>query len=55
MHQVNIAKAINAGLTFRPLAKTIADTLAWDNTRLSDAPRANGISPERESELIDLL
>jgi len=29
----DVSHALNAGLRFRPLAETIADTLAWDRTR----------------------
>jgi 2'-hydroxyisoflavone reductase len=54
MQRVSIAKGIDAGLTFRPLAETIVDTLAWDNTRPSDTQRKNGITHERESELLEL-
>jgi len=53
MHRVNINKALEAGLTFRPLADTIGDTLAWDHTRPSDSQRVNGISLKRESELLE--
>lgn len=48
---VNCAKAIGAGLTFRPLAETIRDTLAWDQTRANVEWRA-GISLEREQHLL---
>lgn len=54
MHRININKALEAELTFRPLSNTIADTLAWDHTRPSDTQRIHGINPERESELLDL-
>jgi 2'-hydroxyisoflavone reductase len=52
--RVVVAKALGAGLTFRPLAETIADTLAWDAQR--EWPRAEGVGldPERERELLDL-
>jgi 2'-hydroxyisoflavone reductase len=50
--RVNNRKAIAAGLTFRPLAETVRDTLDWDKTRPLDAPRANGLSPEREAEVL---
>lgn len=53
MQRVNISKALNAGLTFRPLEQIVNDTLAWDNTRPADDPRVNGISPERETELLE--
>ena len=49
----SIAKAVAAGLTFRPLAETIADTLAWDKTRPADAPRKVGMPLERERELLE--
>ena len=54
MQRVDISKALEAGLTFRTLAETVADTLAWDNTRPADFPRVNGISPKRETELLEL-
>lgn len=46
------SKSIAAGLTCRPVAKTIADTLAWDNTRDPALPRAAGLSPEKEAKLL---
>jgi len=52
MQRVNIAKALEAGLTFRPLEEIVRDTLAWDNARPIDMKRVNGISPEREAELL---
>lgn len=51
----SIAKAVAAGLTFRPLADTINDTLTWDNARPADLPRRVGISRERERELLEKL
>lgn len=54
MQRVNISKAVGVGLTFRPLEQIVKDTLDWDNTRPVDAPRKNGISPERESELLEM-
>jgi 2'-hydroxyisoflavone reductase len=47
--RVDIAKARTAGLTFRPLAQTITDTLAWDAQE--GKPKA-GLSPAREAELL---
>ncbi len=49
---VDCRKAIGAGLTFRPLADTVRDTLAWDETRPPDAERGAGLRPEREAELL---
>lgn len=51
----SIAKAVAAGLTFRPLADTVNDTLTWDNARPSDDPRRVGMSRERERELLEKL
>jgi 2'-hydroxyisoflavone reductase len=49
------AKAVAAGLTFRPLAETALDTLAWWRTLPADRrakPRA-GIAPEREAQVLE--
>jgi len=53
----SIARAQAAGLTFRPLATTAADTLAWFKTLPAErqAKLGAGISAERESELLALL
>ncbi len=51
---VDISKAVSAGLTFRSLAVTTRDLLAWDHARPT-AERNNrraGMSRERESELL---
>jgi 2'-hydroxyisoflavone reductase len=50
--RMNNRKAIAAGLTFRPLAETVRDTLEWDKTRPADGPRQNGLSQEREAEIL---
>ncbi|MBK9050383.1 MAG: SDR family oxidoreductase [Chloroflexi bacterium] len=48
---INCQKAIATGMTFRPLADTIRDTLEWANTRVDYAwPRT--LTPEREAELL---
>jgi 2'-hydroxyisoflavone reductase len=49
----DVSKAIPSGLRFRPLAETIADTLAWDRTRGQTWPMGAGITPERERDLLD--
>jgi 2'-hydroxyisoflavone reductase len=49
---VDCARAIRDGLTFRPLARTIADTLAWERQRPMEAPRRVSLDPERERELL---
>lgn len=48
----SITKAVAQGLTFRPLAKTVQDTLAWDKTRPADVPLKVGLSSEQERELL---
>jgi 2'-hydroxyisoflavone reductase len=45
-------KAFASGLSTRPLADTLRATLDWDATRPLDAPRRNGLKPEREAELL---
>ncbi len=49
----NIGKAVAQGLTFRPLAETVQDTLAWDKTRPADVPLKVGMPSEQERELLD--
>lgn len=48
---VDSRRAIEAGLTFRPLDETVRDTLAWDGQRRDDERRA-GLPPEREQALL---
>ncbi|MEP6871149.1 MAG: NAD-dependent epimerase/dehydratase family protein [Anaerolineaceae bacterium] len=45
---INCRKAIAAGLTFRPLRETVADTRVWDRQRAS-LPRKAGLSSENET------
>lgn len=52
MSQVNISRALSAGLRFRPLTETVADTFAWAQTRPPDYEWVNGLKPEREAELL---
>jgi 2'-hydroxyisoflavone reductase len=49
---VSIARALAAGLTFRPLAETVRDTLAWDATRPAKREWRAGLSAEREAEVL---
>jgi 2'-hydroxyisoflavone reductase len=49
--RINCAKAIAAGLCFRPIAETVHDTLTWHATRNVTQLEA-GLSHERESELL---
>jgi len=53
--QISTARAQAAGLTYRPLAETVADTLAWVRTwpkARQDAPLKAGITPDREAETL---
>jgi 2'-hydroxyisoflavone reductase len=52
---VSVARAVEAGLTFRPLAVTALDTLEYHLQR-PEEERTNlqaGISPERERDVLD--
>jgi len=51
-HRTNIDRALDAGLTFRPLEDTIRDTLTWDATRPPDHDMRAGLTPDRETELL---
>jgi nucleoside-diphosphate-sugar epimerase len=56
--QADVSRAVGAGLRFRPVDETVADTLAW--ARETGAPLvaetdrlgAAGMRPEREAELV---
>jgi len=57
---VDVSRALAAGLSFRPLERTVLDTLAWVRRRPSPpAPSAlpppAGMAPEREHELLEQL
>jgi 2'-hydroxyisoflavone reductase len=45
-------KAVEAGLSFRPLAETIRDTLAWSQTRSGNEQRLAGMAPEKEAGIL---
>ncbi|HEY3950358.1 NAD-dependent epimerase/dehydratase family protein [Phenylobacterium sp.] len=53
-HRRSIARALKAGLTFRPLPTTAGDTLAWFKTLPADrqAKLRSGLTPERETALL---
>jgi 2'-hydroxyisoflavone reductase len=50
---INVQKAINAGLTFRPLSETISSILSWDSSR-ENIKRQAGLDREKERELLIL-
>lgn len=49
----SIDRALRHGLKFRPLDRTIADTLRWANERAPGHEWKAGLSPERETALLD--
>jgi len=49
---INCGKAFADSLTFRPMAETVRDTLAWAATCPADHPWRAGLKPEREAELL---
>jgi 2'-hydroxyisoflavone reductase len=53
-HRRDIRRALAAGLTFRPLATTSTDTLAWFKQQPADrqAKLRAGLAPEREAALL---
>jgi 2'-hydroxyisoflavone reductase len=53
-HKRSISRALAAGLTYRPLSPTAADTLAWFKTQPADrqAKLRAGLSPEREAKVL---
>jgi 2'-hydroxyisoflavone reductase len=50
--RVDVSKAIDAGLRFRPLEETVRDTLAWAQTRPADHEWRAGLTAEREAQLL---
>jgi 2'-hydroxyisoflavone reductase len=52
--QLNVNKALEAGLKIRSLEQTVRDTLEWANTRGSDHEWKSGLTLERETELLKL-
>ena len=54
MARASISRALAKGLTFRPLADTARDTLAWFQSQPQDrqSKMKAGLSPEREAEVL---
>ncbi|WP_028399701.1 NAD-dependent epimerase/dehydratase family protein [Ectobacillus panaciterrae] len=50
---ISINKAVQQGLSFRPLEETIYDIWEWEQGR-QDNKRKAGLPPEREQELLEL-
>ena len=53
LHAVDCDRAIESGLTIRPLEETVRATLEWDRGRARDLPLAAGLAAERETELLE--
>jgi 2'-hydroxyisoflavone reductase len=51
-YNININKALKAGLKFRPLSQTVTDTLTWLKTRPSTKKMKVGMDIARETELL---
>ncbi|HEU4322844.1 MAG TPA: SDR family oxidoreductase [Roseiflexaceae bacterium] len=49
---VDCRRAIDAGLTFRPLEDIIQATLDWDRSRPADTKHRAGLAAEREAEVL---
>ncbi|GCE11147.1 NAD-dependent epimerase/dehydratase family protein [Tengunoibacter tsumagoiensis] len=52
LSSARIDKALASGLTFRPLAATLRDTLAWEQLYPSDQGEHASLKPAREAELL---
>lgn len=51
--KINISKALDQGLTFKDLEKTIYDTLEWDKSRTENTKLRAGIDPKKEKNLLE--
>ena len=52
LSSVSVARALAAGLRFRPQAQTVADTLAWSRTLPPGREWKAGLSPAEEREIL---
>lgn len=52
--RIDVSKALQEGIRYRPLADTIRDTLEWDRTRPPGSQRsdAGGLDPEKERRVL---
>jgi 2'-hydroxyisoflavone reductase len=51
-HNISAEKAKVAGMTFRDVAETVRDTLAWHLTRPADHQWRAGLTPEKEASVL---
>jgi 2'-hydroxyisoflavone reductase len=49
----DITRAVDAGLKFRPILQTVADTLAWFESLGPDYQLKTGLAPEKEEKLLE--
>lgn len=52
INQIDVSRATTAGLTIRPLAQSLADTLTWDTARGAPADGSEGLSEQEEHRLL---
>jgi 2'-hydroxyisoflavone reductase len=50
----DISRAVAAGLAFRPVAATVADTLSWADGRPADHRWRAGLDAEKEARLLEM-
>jgi 2'-hydroxyisoflavone reductase len=53
--RMDVSRAIDAGLKFRPLEETIRDTLEWAQSRSADHEWRAGLTAEREADVLAAL
>ncbi|HEY5005575.1 MAG TPA: hypothetical protein VII61_20605 [Ktedonobacteraceae bacterium] len=49
---MSLKRVLATGLTFRPLAQTVQDTLAWDRQRSEEVQWQAGLSAEDEARFL---
>ncbi|WP_327064439.1 SDR family oxidoreductase [Kitasatospora sp. NBC_01302] len=55
INRVDVSRALAAGLTLRPLARTLVDTLAWDTARGALPQDREGLGEQEEQRLLRML
>jgi 2'-hydroxyisoflavone reductase len=53
--RVDVSRAVDAGLKFRPLEETVRDTMQWAEMRPEDHQWRAGLNPTKETILLTLL
>ena len=52
LNAASMRKALDAGLTLRPLTETIHDTLTWIRTHPEAMTQSKSLAPQREADLL---